>query len=100
MAELIEILNLERIPDEETVIAFQNAARSRIIQKLNQFILSPDLPQHHQTFDSEYRQTLIHILKMSWITDADTYDFYLSEFDLRALPRGSVQNSEEESEEG
>lgn len=99
VAELVEILNLERIPDEETIVSFQNAARSRIIQKLNQFILSPTQPQVIQAFDSEYRYTLIHILKMSWITDPDTYDFYLNEFDLRTLPRGSALNDDKEDEE-
>lgn len=99
VAELVEILSLERIPDEETVIAFQNATRSRIIQKLNQFILSPEHPQVLQAFDSEYRYTLIHILSMGWITDPDTYDFYLNEFDLRTFPRGSAQNDDGEDEE-
>lgn len=99
VAELIEILNLERIPDEETIIAFQNSTRSRIIQKLNQFILSPEHPQILQAFDPEYRYTLIHILKMGWITDPDTYEFYLNEFDLRANPRGSAARSEEDEEE-
>lgn len=89
VAELVEILNLERVPDEEALSAFQNAARSRIIQKLNQFILAPEHPLIFQAFDPEYRNTLIHILKMSWITDPDTYDFYLNEFDQRMLPRGS-----------
>jgi hypothetical protein len=99
VAELVEILNVERIPDEETIIAYQHAARSRIIQKLNQFILSPENPHILQAFDVEYRYTLIHILKMSWITDPDTYDFYLNEFDLRAHPRGSTQSEEGDDDE-
>lgn len=97
--ELVELLNLDRIPNEDQLIAFQNAARSRIIQKLNQFILAPEQPQILQAFDPEYRYTLIHILKMGWITDPDTYDFYLDEFDHRTMPRGSVSNEENEEEE-
>lgn len=95
LAETVEILNLERIPDEEHLIAYQNATHSRVIQKLNQFLLSSDHPLPPHAFDAEYRYTLIHVLKMGWITDPDTYDFYLSEFELRtAMPRSQQEDQE------
>ncbi|MBA3815098.1 MAG: FHA domain-containing protein [Parachlamydiaceae bacterium] len=93
------ILNFENIPDEERIIAFQNATRSKIIQKLNQFILSPEHPQILQSFGVENRYILINILKKSWITDSDSYEFYLNEFDLRMLPRDSMQSNDGEEEE-
>lgn len=97
VAETVDVLNLERIPEENQLLAYQNATRSRVIQKLNQFLLSPEHSLPPQAFDPEYRYTLIHILKMAWITDSDTYDFYLSEFDLRSIPRS--QSKEEDGEE-
>lgn len=95
IAETIEILNLERIPEEDRLVAYQNATRSRVIQKLNQFLLSSEHSLPTQAFDSEYRYTLINILKMGWITDPDTSDFYLSEFDLRTNPRDFTRDEDE-----
>lgn len=99
VSDTVEFLHLERIPDEHRIIAYQNATRSRVIQKLNQFLLSPEHPLPPQAFDPEYRYTLTHILKMSWVTDIDTCDFYLSEFDLKTIPRGQI-DEEQEGDDG
>lgn len=98
VAETVEVLQLDKVPDEDRIVTYQTATRSRVIQKLNQFLLSPEHPLPPQAFDSEYRYTLINILKMSWINDADTCDFYLSEFDLRTSPRGQLEEDDENEE--
>lgn len=98
VAETVEVLQLDKIPEEERIIAYQTATRSRVIQKLNQFLLSPEHSLPPQAYDSEYRYTLINILKMSWINDCDTCDFYLGEFDLRTNPRNQEQDEEEDEE--
>lgn len=79
-------LNFEEIPDEEILVAYQNTMRSKVIQKLNEFLLS-DHALSPEAFSPECRQMLTHILESAWIVDPDTYDFYLSEFELRTSPK-------------
>lgn len=79
-------LNFESIPDEEILISYQNSARSKVIQKLNEFLLSSDHALSQEAFSPECRQMLTHILESAWIIDPDSYDFYISEFELRTTP--------------
>jgi hypothetical protein len=81
--KISQMLQPGRIPDLDKLIALQNTVKSRVIHKLNIFLLSPD-PYHPPIeYSQEYRDTLSNILKSAWISDADACDFYLSEFELR-----------------
>jgi hypothetical protein len=86
-SNLAKVLNFDNIPDEDDLIAYQNTARTRVIQKLNQFLLSRNeeaLPP--DAFMPEFRQVLVNILESAWIIDAETHHFYLAEFDHRSGP--------------
>jgi hypothetical protein len=82
-AQINQLLQFEHIPDEIRLSTYQNHVRSIVTQKLNQFILSSTeaLPSH--SFNADYLQTLTNILKAVWITDSETHDFYIAEFELR-----------------
>lgn len=83
-SEIAQLLSFDHIPDPASLIAFQNAARTYVIQKLNLFLLSSknsDKPQ--ESFLPEHRNILSHILELAWILDPATSNFYLSEFELR-----------------
>lgn len=80
---MADMLTFRQVPDPDRLITYQNATRSRVIQKLNQFLLSANCPLLPEAFDPDQRQVLSEILKSCWICDPETVDFYLSEFDLR-----------------
>lgn len=82
--QVASLLQFEQLPDLPLLISFQNSARSHVIQKLNQFLLSSDHALPDAGFSPEYREMLQNILKTAWIVDPDTYEFYVSEFELRA----------------
>ena len=85
MTEVANILQFENVPDQNTLIVYQDAARSRVTKKLAQFLLSHDHALPKESYSKEDRQLLVHILDISWVIDWDAYDFYLDEFDQHAL---------------
>lgn len=86
-SQIASQLVFEIIPDEEILISHQNALRFRVIQKLNQFLLSSDY--NPETFVPESKKTLTNILETIWIIDPETYDFYLSELELHTNSLGN-----------
>lgn len=86
-AQMNQLLQFERIPDEARLVTFQNNARSITTQKLNQFILSSNEGLPANAFNPEYQQKLINIIRAAWITDPEIHDFYISEFELRTPER-------------
>lgn len=78
-----QLLQFERLADEARLVAYQNTTRSLVTQKLNQFILSSTEALPSDAFAPDYLQILTNILKAVWITDPDTHDFYIAEFELR-----------------
>ncbi len=78
-----KLLTFESIPNASELISIQNEFSSRVIQKLNQFLLSSDQYLPADAFNAESRNTLVHILENAWIDDPETHGFYLSEFDQR-----------------
>lgn len=83
VAQISQLLQFDHLPEEGRLIAFQNSTRSLVTQKLNQFILSSTEALPSEAFAPDYLQTLTNILKAVWITDPDTHDFYIAEFELR-----------------
>jgi len=77
-------LNFENIPDVGKLAAYQNTARTYVIQKLNHFLVDSTGQLPPEAFMPEHRQTMITILETAWVTDPDTYNFYLAEFDNHA----------------
>lgn len=77
------LLTFESIPNVAELISIQNEFSSRVIQKLNQFLLSSNQSLPADAFSAESRNTLIHIMENAWIDDPETHGFYLSEFDQR-----------------
>lgn len=82
--ETAALLNLNRLPDPEQLIKYQNEMRTETLQQLGKFILSPSSRLPPSAFLEENRALITHILKTAWVTDPDEYDFYLNEFDLLA----------------
>lgn len=80
--EISDQLKLENIPDPDQLISYQNLARSKVFQKLTEFLLMPEI-NAKTAFDSDGRENLTNILRTTWIYDLDANDFYLNEFDLR-----------------
>lgn len=80
--KITDRLKLENIPDPDQLISYQNLARSKVFQKLTEFLLMPEI-NAKTAFDSEGRENLTNILRTAWIYDLDANDFYLNEFDLR-----------------
>ncbi len=85
VVEAARLLQFEGIPDQEALPIYQSMARSYVIQKLNHFILCCNDSISKDNFTPECRKMLTHILKNAWIVDSDTCDFYVAEFDLRAV---------------
>lgn len=83
VSQASQLLQFDRMSDEVRLVAFQNTTRSIVTQKLNQFILSSTEALPADAFAPDYLQTLTNILKSVWITDPDTHDFYIAEFELR-----------------
>jgi hypothetical protein len=77
-----DMLNFSMVPDDTMLIQYQNELSSRVIQKLNQLLLSSDLSLTPESFTSETHETLVRILQAAWIEDPETQQFYLSEFDM------------------
>jgi hypothetical protein len=86
VSAMADMLTFAQIPDPDRLITYQNAARSRVIQKLNQFLLSSNCPLQPEAFEESQRPVLSSILQGCWICDPETLDFYLSEFDLHSPP--------------
>lgn len=86
-AQINQLLQFERVPDEGRLTAFQDSARSIVTQKLNQFILSSTEALPASAFNPEYLQNLTNIIKAVWIIDPEMHDFYIAEFELRAPER-------------
>lgn len=86
-AQMNQLLQFDRVPDETRLIALQSSARSNITQKLNQFILSSNEGLPSSSFTPDHMQHLTNILKSAWITDPEMHDFYISEFELRTPDR-------------
>lgn len=84
--EAAKKLTLKYIPDLQQVVTSQNAMRSLVHQKLSEFMLSPETHVALSEFNSTNRILLENILKTSWITEQEEYDFYLTEFDQKAKP--------------
>ena len=81
-----KLLNLQHVPDPKKLMAFQSHIRNQVIEKLNDFLLSSDKALSQEEFKEENRPTLAQILKTSWITDPDEFEFYMSEFEVRSGP--------------
>lgn len=82
-AQINQLLQFDHVSDSERLVALQNSARSQVTQKLNHFILSSSEALPSNAFNPDHLQTLTNILKLIWITDPDTHDFYIAEFELR-----------------
>lgn len=82
VATAADLLNFELIPDQQMLVQYQNELAARVIQKLNQLLLSSDQSLKPDSFTSETHDTLARILELAWIEDRETQKFYLSEFDL------------------
>lgn len=93
-----EMLKLDRLPDPDKLISYQNGTRAKVIQKLTQFLLSSDNGLPASAYQIENRPLLTQILKAAWINDADSLDFYHNEFDQRE--KASQRNSPTKDKEG
>lgn len=82
--QLSERLHLKNIPDEQRLIDYQRTAKNAVLQQLNDFLLAANPALSKDNFTHEDRQTLMRIMETSWITDLETYNFYLSEFDRQS----------------
>lgn len=78
-------MQFTHVPNEIRLIALQNNARLITTQKLNQFILASDGPNKTADFNDERMVSLVNILNAAWITDPDTHDFYIAEFEQRKM---------------
>lgn len=81
--QINKLLQFDHLSDDIQLIVLQNTTRILVTQKLNQFILSSNEALPSKAFAPENLQTLINILKAVWISDPDTQDFYVAEFELR-----------------
>lgn len=76
-----ELLNLEQFPDLQRLVILQEKMHSTVLDKLSQFLLSPESIYANANLEEQDRTALVRILKSSWVTDTDEFDFFLSEFD-------------------
>ncbi|NGX42218.1 MAG: hypothetical protein K940chlam7_00495 [Chlamydiae bacterium] len=81
--ETAKMLSLGKLSDTENLINYQILLHNKVLDKLSQFLLSPNTPYAHNNFNNQDRTTLIQVLKNSWVTDHDEYKYFLSEFDHR-----------------
>lgn len=81
MTQISKMLQFQNLPDVNKLINYQDLARSSLMQKLGQFLLSHDHALPKNAYSKADRELLVHILDISWIIDYDAYDFYLAEFD-------------------
>lgn len=83
MTQTNKWLQFSHLPNEIRLIALQNKARLVTTQKLNEFILASGNTNEAIDFNDERLVSLINILNAAWITDPDTHDFYIAEFEQR-----------------
>jgi|688.fasta_scaffold31188_2 hypothetical protein len=81
--ETVQLLNLEKFPDPEKLIAYQAEAKVQVLDKLNDFFLSSEKGLPANDFTDENREIVEKLMKSAWVTDAHEMDFYLNEFDAR-----------------
>ena len=81
---LSKTLNLERFPNSAKLITYQNDTRGRVLEKLNEFLFSSDKGLPKEEFKEENRGVLAHIMKSSWVTDPDEFDYFINEFEIRS----------------
>lgn len=82
-------LQFSNVPNEIRLIALQNKARLNTTQKLSEFILDSKASNDAIDFDDARLVTLFNILNAAWITDPDTHDFYIAEFEQRKQSKSS-----------
>ncbi|MEC7839626.1 MAG: FHA domain-containing protein [Chlamydiota bacterium] len=75
------LLRLDNIPDSVKLISFQNDLRTKVLEKLNEILFSPEneFPASEKT--EENRALLSKVLFQSWVIDPEEQEFYLNEYD-------------------
>lgn len=81
--KLDQVIDLERMPHPDKVIAFQTETNQKVSSKLNDFIFSNDKTLPPESFNLSNLEKLQEILKGAWISNPEVADYYLSEFELR-----------------
>lgn len=82
--EIANLLKLAKVPDPKKLIAYQSETRQRVVEKLNDFLLSATKSLPSAEFKEQNKAVLAHILKTAWVVDPDEFEFYIHEFELRA----------------
>jgi hypothetical protein len=81
--ETVSMLTLLNLPNPDLLMRHQNEMRVLALQQLRKLILSSDQSLPLETFTEENRAILTRILQAAWVNDAEEYDYYLHEFELR-----------------
>lgn len=78
-----QMIDLEKMPHPEKVIAYQTVTSRKVSSKLNDFILSNDKTLPKESFTEANQIVLQEILKKAWITNPEESDYFTTEFELR-----------------
>lgn len=81
VAQIAPELNIGKLPDHKKLIVFQNRLHAEVLNKLAQFLLSPDKNIAAKEISDEDQARLNRIIKLSWITNTDEIDFLITEFE-------------------
>jgi hypothetical protein len=76
-------LTLERYPETDKLIRYQNQARGLVLKKLEEFLFSPQGRLSQTEFKEENKPILTKILRSVWISDSAEMEFYQNEFDTQ-----------------
>ncbi|MBA3958133.1 MAG: FHA domain-containing protein [Parachlamydiaceae bacterium] len=81
VSEVATMLNLTQFPSPKRLMGHQNQLRIQTIRKINEFLLSPNSPVSSTVFTEDNRSVLSNILKTAWITDPNTVNYYITEYE-------------------
>lgn len=77
-----EIMTLKKIPAPDKLVAYQKKMRAEVLDSLKKLLFSTNSPLPNNFFTLENRMRLSEILKSSWISNQDEYDYYMKEYDI------------------
>lgn len=81
VTETAHVLSLEKLPDPEKLIFYQDQMHHFTLSKLGSLLLSSDSPYTVEPLEERDRDTLVHILENAWISDPHEFDYFITEFD-------------------
>lgn len=75
-----KILSLEKLPDPEKLMYYQEIMHRKTLKKLSEFLLSPQSPYAFDPLQEYHRESLDKILEYAWIRNPYEAEYFQQEF--------------------